>query len=75
MKKDLESCYLSLKRLTAYAPSAVFLRNSILKIVKEHKFMTTKGLGYITNRVSVFLIISSCSISVIEAIYFFFYSR
>jgi hypothetical protein len=71
MKKNPESRYLSLKRLTAYAPSALFLRNSILKIAKEYQFMTIRGLGYITNRVLVFLVVSSCSISVIEAIYFF----
>jgi hypothetical protein len=33
--------------------------------------MTTRCLGYITNRVLVFLVVSSCSISVIEAIFFF----
>jgi hypothetical protein len=71
MKKNPELRYLSLKRLTAYAPSALFLRNSILKIAKEHQFMTIRGLGYTTNRVLVFLVVSSCSISVIEAIYFF----
>jgi hypothetical protein len=71
MKKNPESRYLSLKRLTAYAPSALFLRNSILKIAKEHQLITVRGLEYITNRVLVFLVVSSCSISVIEAIYFF----
>jgi hypothetical protein len=71
MKKNTESRYLSLKRFTAYAPSALFLRNSILKIAKEHQFMTVRGLEYRTNRVLVLLVVSSCSISVIEAIYFF----
>jgi hypothetical protein len=70
MKKNPESRYLSLKRFTAYAPSALFLRNSI-KVAKEHQFMTVRGLEYRTNRALVFLVVSSCSISVIEAIYFF----
>jgi len=71
MKKNPESRYLSLKRITAYSPSALFLRNSIIKIAKEHELITIRGLLYTTNRVLIFLIISSCSISVIEAIYFF----
>ena len=71
MKRNLESRYLFLKRFLAYYPSTVFLRNSIIKIAKEHEVTTIRGIIYTTNRVLVFLIISSCSISIIEAIYFF----
>lgn len=71
MKTNLESRYLFLKRFTAYYPSTVFLRNSILKIAKEHELLTIRGLVYTTNRVFIFLIVSSYTISIIESIYFF----
>ena len=71
MKTNIESRYLFLKRFTAYYPSTVFLRNSIIKIAKEHELITIKGLVYTTNKVFIFLVVSSCTISIIEAIYFF----
>jgi len=71
MKTNLESRYLVLKRITAYYPSTIFLRNSILKIAKEHELITIRGIVYTTNRVSLFLILSSCAFCTIEAVYFF----
>jgi len=71
MKKNLESRYLFLKRLAAYSPSVLFVRNSIIKIAKEHELISIRGFAYTTNRVIVFILVSSCSVSVIEAIYFF----
>jgi hypothetical protein len=71
VKTNLESRYLFLKRFTAYYPSTVFLRNSIIQIAKEHELITIRGLIYTTNKVFIFLVVSSCTISIIEAIYFF----
>lgn len=71
MKTNIESRYLFLKRFTAYYPSTVFLRNSILKIAKEHELITVRGLVYTTNRVFIFLIVSTYTISIIESLYFF----
>ena len=71
MRKNLELRYLILKRITAYSPGTLFLRKSILRIAKERELLTIGGLVHTTNRVLIFLSVSSCSISIIEAIYFF----
>ena len=71
MRRNLESRYLFLKRFFAYYPSAIFLRNSTIKIAKQHQITTIRGILYTTNRILIFLVISSCSIAIIEAIYFF----
>ena len=71
MKTNIESRYLVLKRLIAYYPSTIFLRNSILKIAKEYGLTTTGGIYYTTHRVSLFIVLSNCTFSTIEAIYFF----
>ena len=71
MKTNIESRYLVLKRIIAYYPSTIFLRNSILQIANEYGFTTIAGICYTTNRVCLFIVLSNCAFSTIEAVYFF----
>ena len=71
MKTNIESRYLFLKRFIAYYPSTIFLRTSILKIAKQDELITLKKILYTTNKVFIFLLISSYIIFTIESIYFF----